>query len=140
MSKNYYVQTDGGSRGNPGPAGIGIYIKDDKKNVLLKKGERIGETTNNVAEYLAVVRALEWFRENVSQENLENIYFKVDSSLVVNQLNGLFKIKEPHLKELVLKIKILEQEIGGNIYYEYIPRGENSVADSLVNLALDDSI
>lgn len=140
MKKDFIIQTDGGARGNPGPAAIGIYVKDDEGNELLKKGEKIGETTNNVAEYLAVIKALEWFKENISKDLLGNIIFYIDSSLVVNQLNGVFKIKEARLRELVLKIKILESEVGGNIFYRHVPREKNKVADGLVNSALDNSI
>ncbi|MBU2577421.1 ribonuclease HI family protein [Patescibacteria group bacterium] len=140
MKKDFIIQTDGGARGNPGPAAIGIYVKDDEGNELLKKGEKIGETTNNVAEYLAVIKALEWFKENISKDLLGNIIFYIDSSLVVNQLNGVFKIKEARLRELVLKIKILESEVGGNIFYRHVPREKNKVADGLVNSALDNLI
>lgn len=140
MKKDFIIQTDGGARGNPGPAAIGILVKDDEGNELFKKGEKIGKATNNVAEYLAVVKALEWLKENISKELLGNIIFYLDSSLVVNQLNGVFKIKEAHLGEQVLKIRILEREIGGNIFYKHIPREKNKIADSLVNSALDNSI
>ncbi|RJR25573.1 reverse transcriptase-like protein [Candidatus Microgenomates bacterium] len=140
MKKDYFIKTDGGARGNPGPAAIGIFIKDSEGHELLKKGEKIGETTNNVAEYLAVVKALEWLKENIEKRSLGKIFFDLDSSLVVNQLNGIFKIKEAHLRELVLKIKTLENEVGGNIFYRHIPREENRAADALVNSALDNSI
>jgi len=133
------INTDGGARGNPGPAGIGIVIKTETGEMLQKISQTIGETTNNVAEYTAVIKALEWMRANATILQLNNftINFFLDSTLVVNQLNGLFKVKDAKLRELLLKVRILEQEVGGKIYYSSIPREKNMEADALVNQALD---
>ena len=130
-----FVYTDGGARGNPGPAAIGVFIFDSNNRELLRLGKRIGETTNNVAEYTAVIEALYWLKENKNKLQLINysINFFLDSKLVVNQLNGYYKIKDYKLRELSLKIRELEQEIGGNICYSFIPRERNTIADSLVN-------
>ena len=87
------VYTDGGARGNPGPAAIGVYIIDQDGNRVVKFGKKIGETTNNVAEYKAVYNALDWIKNNL-KNNIRNINFLLDSKLVVNQLNGIFKIKK----------------------------------------------
>lgn len=149
MKLNIY--TDGGARGNPGPAAIGAVIKNEKGEVINSFGKVIGETTNNIAEYTAVVAALQWLRDDhiVSIGRLSltgmhrtgepRISFFLDSSLVVNQLNGLFKVKETKLRELLLKVRMLEQEMGGNVSYTYIPREKNWEADLLVNQALDNA-
>jgi ribonuclease HI len=143
------VHTDGGARGNPGPAGIGVVIekvteKADpstssgraiKTEEIARFGKRIGETTNNVAEYTAVIEALRFLKTYDGEK--KHIEFFLDSTLVVNQLNGLFKVKDAKLRELLSTIRILEQETGGTIRYAYIPREQNSRADYFVNQALD---
>ena len=93
------VYTDGGARGNPGPAAIGVYIIDQDGKQVIKFGKKIGETTNNVAEYKAVYNALDWIKNNL-KNNIRNINFLLDSKLVVNQLNGIFKIKNKNLGRL----------------------------------------
>lgn len=130
--KRLNIYTDGGSRGNPGPAAIGIYIIDQDGKEILKTGKQIGRTTNNIAEYTAVIEALFWLKKS-SEFNDYNFDFFLDSSLVVNQLNGLFKVKNLNLKQLILKAKSLEKEMNKKIIYHYIPREKNKVADYLVN-------
>lgn len=129
------IFTDGGSRGNPGPAAIGVYIIDDDGNVLLKLGKQIGVATNNIAEYAAVIEALLWIKnESDLSADFDLIYnFYLDSSLVVNQLNGIFKVKDLSLKKLAVKAKNLEKEIKGKISYQHIPREKNKTADFLLN-------
>src|SRR4030043_1232882 len=110
---HYIVHTDGGARGNPGPGAIGFVI--EKETALIHEfGKQIGQTTNNVAEYTAVIEALKWFKTHEISDirNTLVIYFYLDSSLVVNQLNGLFKVKEAHLRELLSPTRILESEVG----------------------------
>lgn len=141
------IFTDGGARGNPGPAAVGVVIKNQDDKIIEQFGKRIGISTNNVAEYLAIGEALEWVkilknppRRQAGQKNfgnLEGVDLFLDSQLVVAQLNGFFKVKNPRLRELIFKIRQLEQEIGGNVSYRVIPREENKLADSLVNQALD---
>ena len=131
------VFTDGGALNNPGPAAVGIVVK--KKGKTIKKlAKYIGKTTNNVAEYTAVIEALKWLKENQSSifKNQSSINFFLDSKLVVNQLNGLFKIKDWKLRNLVIKVRGLEREAGGNIFYCHIPREKNVEADSLVKSVL----
>ena len=146
ISSQFFVFCDGGARGNPGPAATGFLIKDNKANILVKKGNYIGEATNNVAEYKAVIKALEWLYQNQSSISLpvkirsrqpSIINFYLDSQLVVNQLNGKFKIKNSILQGLVIKAKGLENEINASIFYHHIPREKNTEADKLVNQALD---
>ena len=136
---NLVVFTDGGARGNPGPAAIGFIIKDTYGQILVEQGKCIGQTTNNVAEYQAVIEALTWLKNNFKmKETLNNqIDFFLDSNLVVNQLNGFFKIKDAKLKNLIIKVRSLEKEINEKIFYHFIPRQKNYHADFLVNQTLD---
>ncbi|MBI2036029.1 ribonuclease HI family protein [Candidatus Microgenomates bacterium] len=127
------VFCDGGARGNPGPAAIGVVIKNGEGSLLHKFGKKIGATTNNVAEYTAVTEALSWIAQN---NKPVKIHFYLDSQLVVSQLNGLFKVKDGKLKMLVMKVRQKEAQVGGNVSYEHIPREKNIEADSLVNVAL----
>lgn len=135
------VFTDGGARGNPGPGAIGVVVKTETGEILGRISRTIGKTTNNVAEYSAVVAALEWLKDNKQinkYANIQIVQFYLDSVLVVNQLNGLFKVKNGNLRNLLLKVRMLENEIGGNIFYSVIPREQNWQADALVNKALDE--
>jgi len=140
----FIVHTDGGARGNPGPAAIGVVIEkivDGRSSIVDKFGKTIGEATNNVAEYTAVKEALKAMKSlepRTENEKIE-IFFYLDSTLVVNQLNGLFKIKDPTLRSLVTDIRILEQQTGGQVSYSPIPRQQNRRADFLVNQALDNA-
>lgn len=151
------VFTDGGSKGNPGPAAIGYVGYVDGKE-LFRGREDIGIATNNDAEYTAVIRALQKAKELFTtgpalappnrarhlravgipplghpSQNVKNIQFCSDSRLLVNQVNGLFKVKKGKIKEYILAIRTLEQEIGLPISYINIPREENTAADDLVN-------
>lgn len=140
MTKKILVYTDGGARGNPGPAAIGAVILTENLQKLASIFRKIGQTTNNVAEYTAVIEALKWIKENINKNQGEEILkqFLLDSELVVNQLNGYFKVKDPELRNLLLQVRMLEQEIGGNVSYKHIPREQNREADRLVNMALDE--
>jgi ribonuclease HI len=138
---NLFVFTDGGSRGNPGPAAIGVYITDDKGKELASIGKVIGSTTNNVAEYKAILEALTWIAENKHKlgQDLE-ISFFMDSELAYRQIAGIYKIKNENLRELVYKIKEKEKEIASSISYAHVRREKNKNADKLVNLALDNKL
>lgn len=132
---NLTIHTDGGARGNPGPAAIGVVIDG-----VASFGKKIGETTNNVAEYTAVIEALRYLRDQASQfadDKEKAAHFYLDSLLVVNQLKGIFKVKEAHLRELLMAIRVLEGQVGGAITYTHVRREENKEADKLVNQALD---
>ena len=132
------IFTDGGSRGNPGASALGVYIEDIMGNHLFSAGKRIGFTTNNVAEYSAVLEAMDWIIK--SGKSFSKINFYMDSNLVVSQINGLFKIKNEGLKGLFLSAKEKEKQIGTFISYTHIPREQNKKADALVNQALDNLI
>jgi ribonuclease HI len=135
---NILIFTDGGSRGNPGQAAIGVYITDDKGQELAAIGKRIGQATNNTAEYKAVIEALSWLGENKDKlEKNANISFFLDSQLVYSQVKGLFKVKAESIREYIFTIRQKEQQLGLSLRWNHIPREQNGKADSLVNLALD---
>lgn len=131
------IFTDGASKGNPGRAGIGIVAFVDGDELFTHK-EFIGIATNNVAEYRAIIKALELVRDKIKQDNLsvDIIAFNADSQLVVSQLNGIYKVKHADMRDLLMKIRVLEGEIGIPVSYTYIPREKNRRADALVNEAL----
>lgn len=140
------IYTDGGSRGNPGPSSIGMVFFLEGRKIFTHR-EDIGIATNNAAEYTALVRALEQVKSQKSPlrqgfagqakiKNISRIEFYSDSRLLVNQVKGLFKVKNAHISKFILKIRTLEQEIGLPISYHLIPREQNTVADKLVNSRL----
>lgn len=140
----FSIHTDGGARGNPGPAAIGVVIEEigpDEKGshsrVVAEFGKKIGETTNNTAEYTAVIEALKYFVSAGRLSKSDSLDFYLDSTLVVNQLNGLFKVKQGHLRELIMQVRILEAEAGAITRYSTVPREKNERADFFVNQALD---
>ncbi len=131
--ENLLLCTDGGSRNNPGPAAIGFVIKTENGQVLKKGGLFLGIATNNEAEYRALIEGL----KEAKRLNPKHLTCFLDSSLVVNQLNGVFKIKEARLRKLIFEVKTLEQEFE-SIRYQYIPREKNKEADAIVNRILDE--
>ncbi len=135
------IYTDGGARGNPGPAGIGAVILDAEKKVLKEVSAYIGETTNNMAEYEALVQALEAAKEmfGASLRDIE-IDVRMDSELVVRQLTGVYKVKEPSLKDQVMKVAKIRMEDAPNMSFKHVFREENSHADKLVNQAIDAAV
>jgi len=132
MTQKLSIFTDGGSRGNPGPAAIGVVIADKEYT------EFLGETTNNVAEYQAVIFALKKTKHLLGREKLKNteIIINLDSELIDNQLNGCYKILEPDLQPLFMQIWNLKFYFP-HLSFHYIPREKNTRADKLVNQALD---
>lgn len=126
------IFTDGGARGNPGPAGIGAVLKDENNNIIYQVSEYIGETTNNQAEYRALIAGLKKAKELKG----EYLSFYLDSELVVKQLNREYKVKNTELAPLFMQIHNLS--IGfKKITYEHVCRELNKEADKLVNLAID---
>lgn len=130
------INTDGASRGNPGPSSYGFVIKSRGGAILHQEGEQIGITTNNVAEYTAVIKAFEYIIRKFFRKAPHKVEIISDSKLIVEQLSGRFKIKSPNLKPLFEKIKILEFELG-NVFYRSVPREENFLADRLANRAFE---
>ncbi|TSC85242.1 MAG: ribonuclease HI [Microgenomates group bacterium Gr01-1014_16] len=137
------IYCDGGARGNPGPAASAFVVKDATGKTLHQQGFYLGIATNNIAEYTAVLKAVEWI---IKFQPTSEITFFLDSLLVVNQLKGVFKIKEPNLKIENLKIKKLIENCSpragsrGKLQisnFIYVPREQNFFADKLVNQTLD---
>lgn len=127
------VFTDGGSRNNPGEAGIGaVAYKGSEK--LFELSEYLGVQTNNFAEYTGVIRALESLVERGLQK--EDIEIRMDSKLVVEQVQGNWKIKEPTLKSLAARVRELVTQFK-TVAFTHIPREENKEADALANEAMD---
>jgi ribonuclease HI len=126
------VNVDGGARGNPGPAGIGVVVRDGDGNVLEELGDRIGEATNNVAEYKALLRGIELAAAHGATE-LELVG---DSELVVRQVEGKYKVKNAGIKPLHAEVK---RALGNfdSWSIRHVRRAENADADRLVNEALD---
>ena len=134
------VFTDGGARGNPGEGAIGVYITDENKNQLAGFGKKIGFATNNVAEYKAVISALDWIIENKKSLSKDTkINFFLDSKLVCSQIIGIFKVKNADLRNLLFDVRNREAQINFPIYYKHIRREQNTKADEFVNSALDNN-
>jgi ribonuclease HI len=130
--KKYFVNTDGGSRGNPGSAAIGIVIRNADNQIIEEYGEKIGNQTNNYAEYMALITAL----EKVQVLGATQVECILDSELVVKQLKGEYKVKELTLQQLHQKILILANNFE-QVIFRHVKRELNKEADKLVNKALD---
>lgn len=127
------INTDGGARGNPGPAGIGVVIQTVDRKVLKKFGKYLGDNfTNNQAEYRAVLEAMKAAKELGGT----HLQFHMDSELAVRQLNHIYKVKNPELQQLFLEIKNLQTKFSYVTFF-HVPRAQNSLADKLVNEAID---
>lgn len=127
------INTDGGARNNPGPAGIGVVFSDEKGETIATFKEYIGEATNNVAEYKALILALKKAKDFEADE----IECRLDSELVVKQLTGHYKCKEATLK--VLCAEVQELAFFKPIKYKHVRREFNKLADKLVNEAIDEA-
>jgi ribonuclease HI len=123
---------DGGARGNPGPAGWGVYIVDDKGEVQAELSGSLGTATNNVAEYHGLIAALEW----AANRDLKQIAIKGDSLLLIEQMRGNYKVKNEGLKPLHLKARMLVMQIG-DVSFEHVRREQNKEADRLSNVGMD---
>ena len=135
------IYTDGGSRGNPGPCALGVYIENDQGLFLDQISKTLGINTNNFAEYSAIVEGLSWVLSHKEQmPGLFRVNFFMDSNLAASQLNGLYKIKSAKLRELFFSAKEKEAQLKIPVYYSHIPREQNKKADRLVNIALDNKI
>jgi len=133
------IKSDGGSRGNPGPAAIGYVVYLENK-LIKKHGQKIGEATNNTAEYKSIIKALQWLQKNIdsiSKDSPIQIECLMDSKLVVNQLSGNFKIKQPHLQLLANQAFAIIKDLKQQITFKHIKREYNQESDLLLNQALD---
>ncbi len=127
------IEADGGSRGNPGPAGSGTRISNfDSGELLAEICQFIGEATNNVAEYRALVAGLEWVAATYPQAA---VLVRMDSKLVIEQMAGRWKIKHPDMRELAIEANRFASVL--NVTYQWVPREENDAADELANWAMD---
>ncbi|HTZ42081.1 MAG TPA: ribonuclease HI family protein [Candidatus Omnitrophota bacterium] len=128
-----YTNSDGGSRGNPGPAAIGVIVRRDEE-IITQYTEKIDDCTNNVAEYKALVKALEM----ASQFTKDEVTCVLDSELLVKQLLGEYSIKSKNLLPLFLKVQKLQENFN-KIKYVHVPRWDRfqKVVDKLLNLELD---
>lgn len=127
------LYADGGARGNPGPAGAGAYLTDGQGQCVGEIQKYLGETTNNVAEYSALILGL----EAAQKHRPEKLSVYMDSQLVIRQLQGEYQVKQPHLKELHQKALTLLDAFP-EVELKYIPREENHEADRLANAAMDE--
>ncbi|HDQ22768.1 MAG TPA: ribonuclease HI family protein [Candidatus Uhrbacteria bacterium] len=132
MNKIIKIFTDGGARGNPGPAAIGVVIKDEKDNILKEYHEFVGKATNNQAEYRALIKGLELAKEFKPQK----VICYLDSELIVKQMKQEYRVKDKNLQPLF--IKAWNAALGlKNVSYHHIARDLNKEADKLLNLELD---
>lgn len=130
------VHTDGGSLNNPGPSACAYIITRPDGSLLEKKNSFLGDQTNNFAEYSGVKNALSRLLLLKNSVPMTSLYFISDSLLMVNQLNGLYKVKNEGIREFVLAIRILEQELSIPIIYTHVLRELNQAADDLVKECL----
>jgi len=127
---SFSIAIDGASKGNPGAAGIGVVLCDDAGNLILEISEYIGETTNNVAEYTALIRGL----EEALKLGAESIRISTDSELLARQIAGIYKVKSPHLAEIYQKAKSLLSQFK-DAKIRHVLRGNNAHADKLASEA-----
>lgn len=130
--------TDGGSRGNPGPAAVGVYITTSTGEVLSEVKKAIGNSTNNFAEYYGVMLALQTLKQIYSNKTkVMQFEIRLDSELVKKQLSAEYQIKEPGLVPMFIEIHNMRVSTFPNIFFTHVPREKNKEADRLVNEALD---
>src|SRR4030042_1030706 len=134
---HFGIHADGGARGNPGPAAIG-YTIDGADITPVQHGEYIGETTNNVAEYTAVIRALAKLKSLVGSGRAARakVQVRADSELLVRQVNGEYKVKDETLAKLFIQLYNARQDFG-EVSFSHVAREKNKEADKMVNEALD---
>jgi broad specificity phosphatase PhoE/ribonuclease HI len=134
VSPRFVVEADGGSRGNPGPAGYGALVRDaDTGRVLAERAASIGRATNNVAEYGGLVAGLQAALDLDASADVE---VRMDSKLVVEQMSGRWKVKHPDMQQLALQAQKIARRLG-SVRYTWVPRAQNGAADALANSAMD---
>ena len=134
----YIIRTDGGARGNPGPAALGAVIENEQGSVLKEIAEYIGEKTNNEAEYRAPIAALKKLKSLIGKAEAKKAEVQVlaDSELMVKQMNGQYKIENENMQKFFLELWNLKLDFA-NVTFQSVPRSQNKAADRLVNQALD---
>jgi ribonuclease H / adenosylcobalamin/alpha-ribazole phosphatase len=134
VSRRLIVEADGGSRGNPGPAGYGALVRDaDTGRVLAERAASVGRATNNVAEYGGLVAGLQ---AALDLDPTASVEVRMDSKLVVEQMSGRWKIKHPDMQQLALQARKIARQLP-DVRYTWVPRAQNSAADALANSAMD---
>ncbi len=134
MTRRFVVEADGGSRGNPGPAGYGALVRDaDTGRVLAERAASVGRATNNVAEYGGLVAGLQAALDLDASAEVE---VRMDSKLVVEQMSGRWKVKHPDMQQLALQAQKIARRLG-SVTYTWVPRAQNGAADALANSAMD---
>ena len=129
------IRTDGGARGNPGPAGIGVVIENDKGKVLEEHAKFLGIKTNNQAEYEAVILGL----QRAKHLEADSVEVLADSELVIKQANGEYKVKHINTKPLYAQMRALVLQIGP-VKFTHVKRAQNEHADALSNKAMDEGM
>lgn len=133
----FTIHADGGARGNPGPAGSGAVVRDEDGTAVIKVSEFLGHATNNVAEYTAVLRALEQLAAMLGARVKDaRVAVYMDSKLVVEQMNGAWKVKHPNMKPLYARVAELTRAFA-SVSFAHVPREKNKDADALANAAMD---
>lgn len=127
-----FIHTDGGARGNPGPGAVGVVVKNKNGKVIKEVGKFIGKSTNNEAEYKALIEGLKTCQDYETTE----LEFYIDSLLIVSQLNGKFKVKDSRMRMLFNEAKKIEAKYK-KVVYTHVPRTKNFQADKIVNEVLD---
>ena len=128
----FTTHIDGGARGNPGPAGWGVVVRNEANEIVAELCGALPHSTNNVAEYSGLLAALDWCREH----GATSVHVKSDSLLLVQQMKGVYKVKNEGLKPLHGRARLLSHEIG-RVTFEHVRRELNKDADRLANLAMD---
>ncbi|MBD3365976.1 reverse transcriptase-like protein [candidate division WWE3 bacterium] len=134
LNNKFVLFTDGGSRGNPGPAATGVFLCTPDKSFVKEMGTYLGKATNNEAEYAALVLGM----KAALRAGAKQLVCYLDSELIVKQLRGIYKMKNARLKVFFDEIKALELELE-RVAYKHVPREKNKKADALVNEVLDNS-
>ena len=133
---NLQIYTDGGARGNPGPAGVGVVIVDKANGDKIDEiSKYLGETTNNQAEYQAAITGL----ARAVELNAQSVELISDSELLIRQCRGQYKVKNQDIAQRFLELKNLETRLGGRVQYRHVKRELNKQADALANQAMDNS-
>jgi probable phosphoglycerate mutase len=134
VSTSFVINIDGGARGNPGPAGWGVVVRTTSGEIVTELFGAIPHATNNVAEYQGLISALEWCVDHHARV----VAVRSDSLLLVQQMKGVYKVKNDGLKPLYAKARLLAHEIG-RVTFEHVRRELNKDADRLANLAMDEA-
>jgi len=138
MDKKFIIHTDGGSRGNPGDAAIGVVIEEEGGVLKKEYGEYIGHATNNEAEYRAVIFGLRKLKQLIGKERTAEAKIQIvaDSELVICQLSGEYKVLESNIQSFFMEIWNLKIDFG-HVGFKHVPREKNKEADRMVNVTLD---